>query len=72
LIGGGFQRPSSASGLGAYRRIVFLHWLLNVYKVPAELSDARYGVRYTNPTYDPWRAEPGDILISSTTTIIRG
>ena len=51
LIGGGFQRPSSASGLGAYRRIVFLHWLLNVYKVPAELSDARYGVRYTNPTY---------------------
>ena len=56
---GGKYRPDGPGGMryGEWAERMetalpyFLHWLLNVYKVPAELSDARYGVRYTNPTY---------------------
>jgi hypothetical protein len=36
----------------------FLYWLLNVYAVPEALRDARYGVRYTNPTYASELAAP--------------
>jgi hypothetical protein len=36
----------------------FLYWLLTSYTVPEALFDARYGVRYTNPTYATELAAP--------------
>jgi len=36
----------------------FLDWLLNEYTVSAKLRDARYGVRYVNPTLAPQLAAP--------------
>jgi hypothetical protein len=36
----------------------FLSWLLHEYEIPSELSDARYGVRYTNPTYSTLLSAP--------------
>jgi hypothetical protein len=63
---GGKYRPDGLDGLRYgewYERMVaqlpyFLYWLLNVYKVSPELSDTRYGVRYTNPTYTAELAAP--------------
>jgi hypothetical protein len=63
---GGKYRPDGPGGMryGEWQERMeaqlpyFLCWLLNVYTVPEALRDARYGVRYTNPTYASELAAP--------------
>src|SRR6516162_4023409 len=54
---GGMRYPEWQARMEA-RLPYFLYWLLNVYAVPEALRDARYGVRYTNPTYAAELAAP--------------
>ena len=63
---GGKYRPDGPGGMsyGEWQARMeaqlpyFLYWLLNVYTVSEALRDARYGVRYTNPTYAAELAAP--------------
>jgi len=63
---GGKYRPDGPGGMHYeewQERMIaalpyFLKWLLDVYTVPEALREARYGVRYTNPTYAAELAAP--------------